>query len=82
MTLASENRPSIAATVISLAAEATELETRVIALRQALAELDEQMRAVSNLRRHKGHSAVTSRTTIPDELSGVSGDCSAVSVPE
>ncbi|MER5183702.1 hypothetical protein ABT009_36095 [Streptomyces sp. NPDC002896] len=47
MTQATENRIDIAATVVSLAAEATELETRVNELRQQLVNLNERMRAIS-----------------------------------
>ncbi|MEV1082441.1 hypothetical protein AB0I98_30105 [Streptomyces sp. NPDC050211] len=45
---ASENRRAITGTVVSLTAEATELETRATELRRALAELDDHMRALSN----------------------------------
>jgi hypothetical protein len=45
---ASENRRAVTVTVVSLTAEATELETRATELRRALAELDDHMRAVSN----------------------------------
>ncbi|MFJ6632305.1 hypothetical protein ACIQMR_13025 [Streptomyces sp. NPDC091376] len=64
MTLASENRLAFTTTVVSLAAEATELETRVIELRQALAELDERIRAVSGalLRLHGEERAGGERT--------------------
>ncbi|MFD6996857.1 YceI family protein [Streptomyces mirabilis] len=47
MTHTAENRTDIAAAVVSLAAEATELETRVDELRQELAHLKERMKAVS-----------------------------------
>ncbi|MFF7597693.1 hypothetical protein [Streptomyces mirabilis] len=40
-------RTDIAAAVVSLAAEATELESRVDELRQELAHLKERMKAVS-----------------------------------
>ncbi|MFD5574207.1 hypothetical protein [Streptomyces cadmiisoli] len=46
MTRATENRIDVAATVVSLAAEATELESRVARLRAALVDLDERMTAV------------------------------------
>ncbi|MFE7837013.1 hypothetical protein ACFU53_13470 [Streptomyces sp. NPDC057474] len=46
MTRAAEDRSGMAATVVSLAAEATELETRVNALRRELVDLDERMEAV------------------------------------
>ncbi|WP_328727048.1 hypothetical protein [Streptomyces sp. NBC_00259] len=64
MTLASENRLAFTTTVVSLTAEANELETRVIELRQALAELDEQIRAVSGalLRIHGEERACGQRT--------------------
>ncbi|MGP4052035.1 hypothetical protein [Streptomyces sp. 2A115] len=62
-TLAAENRPTIPATVVSLTAEAIELETRVTELRQALAELNEQMRAVSDLLRQNRRSAAFSGAT-------------------
>lgn len=64
MTLASENRLAFTTTVVSLTAEAIELETRVIELRQALAELDEQIRAVSValLRIHGEEPACGQRT--------------------
>ncbi|MEV0220932.1 hypothetical protein [Streptomyces sp. NPDC050704] len=68
-TPASENRPSIAATVVSLAAEAGALETRAVELRQALADLDEQMRAVSNRLRQNRRSAVLPGTTSSEGLS-------------
>ncbi|MCT9105033.1 hypothetical protein N4G69_05225 [Streptomyces mirabilis] len=47
MTHTAENRTDIAAAVVSLTAEATELETRVDELRQELANLKERMKAVS-----------------------------------
>ncbi|MFF4723920.1 hypothetical protein ACFY3M_00965 [Streptomyces mirabilis] len=47
MTHTAENRTDIAAAVVSLAAEATELETRVDELRRELAHLKERMKAVS-----------------------------------
>ncbi|MFD8213617.1 hypothetical protein ACFV2U_07755 [Streptomyces sp. NPDC059697] len=47
MTHTAVNRTDIAAAVVSLAAEATELETRVNELRQELANLKERMKAVS-----------------------------------
>lgn len=52
----SEKRLAFTATVVALAAEATELETRVTELRQALAELDERIRAVSNALHHAARS--------------------------
>lgn len=48
MTRSTENQIDIAATVMSLAAEATELEVRVNELRQKLVDLNERMRAISN----------------------------------
>ncbi|MER5436705.1 hypothetical protein [Streptomyces sp. NPDC002588] len=47
MTQATENRVAIAATVVSLAAEAAELRTRADELRRELVDLDERMSAVS-----------------------------------
>lgn len=47
MTRAVENHIDIAATVVSLISEATELEARVDELRRELANLDERMTAVS-----------------------------------
>ncbi|MGW1753239.1 hypothetical protein [Streptomyces mirabilis] len=47
MTHTAENRTDIAAAVVSLAAEAAELETRVNELRRELAHLKERMKAVS-----------------------------------
>ncbi|MFE2562315.1 hypothetical protein [Streptomyces mirabilis] len=47
MTHTAESRTDIAAAVVSLAAEAAELETRVNELRQELANLKERMKAVS-----------------------------------
>ncbi|MFI5634588.1 hypothetical protein ACIA8E_35600 [Streptomyces sp. NPDC051664] len=48
MTRSTENQIDIAATVMSLAAEATELEARVNELRQELIDLNDRMRAISN----------------------------------
>ncbi|MFE7788688.1 hypothetical protein [Streptomyces sp. NPDC057460] len=48
MTRSTENQIDIAATVMSLAAEATDLEARVNELRQKLVDLNERMRAISN----------------------------------
>ncbi|MGW0946205.1 hypothetical protein ACWD4O_27205 [Streptomyces sp. NPDC002623] len=47
MSPVTENHVDIAATVMSLAAEATELHTRVHELRQELVDLDERMTAIS-----------------------------------
>ncbi|MFJ3307171.1 hypothetical protein ACIPSA_29490 [Streptomyces sp. NPDC086549] len=47
MTQATEKRIDIAATVVSLAAEATELQTRIKELCQELVNLDERMTAIS-----------------------------------
>ncbi|WP_192583575.1 hypothetical protein [Streptomyces albicerus] len=47
MTQATESRIDIATTVVSLAAEATELETRVNELRQELVNVNERMKAIS-----------------------------------
>ncbi|MCX4766771.1 hypothetical protein OG562_38565 [Streptomyces sp. NBC_01275] len=47
MTQATENRVDIAATVMSLAAEAGELQTRVNELRQELVNVDERISAIS-----------------------------------
>ncbi|MBZ3901221.1 MULTISPECIES: hypothetical protein [Streptomyces] len=46
MTRPSEDRLAMAATVVSLTAEATALEARVDTLRRELADLDERTRAV------------------------------------
>ncbi|MET7972493.1 hypothetical protein ABZW44_05290 [Streptomyces mirabilis] len=46
MTHTAENRTDIAAAVVSLTAEAAELETRVTELRQELADLKARMKAV------------------------------------
>ncbi|MER6158178.1 hypothetical protein ABT147_21895 [Streptomyces sp. NPDC001868] len=46
MTRAPEDPGGMAATVVSLTAEATALETRVHALRRELVDLDERMGAV------------------------------------
>ncbi|WP_405984041.1 hypothetical protein [Streptomyces sp. NBC_00872] len=48
MTRTTENRIDIAAAAVSLAAEATDLETRVDELRRQLVDIDERMRAVSD----------------------------------
>ncbi|GAA3834144.1 hypothetical protein [Streptomyces chiangmaiensis] len=65
MTRAPENRFAVTATVVSLAAEAAELETRVNDLRHKLADLDERMRAISDALH------VTPRSTdLPDEALG------------
>jgi hypothetical protein len=48
MTRSTENQIDIAATVMSLAAEATELAARVNGLRQELVDLNERMSAISN----------------------------------
>jgi uncharacterized protein YceH (UPF0502 family) len=47
MSQAAENQVGIAGTVVSLAAEAAELQTRVNELRQELADLTERMRVIS-----------------------------------
>ncbi|QFQ95053.1 hypothetical protein F9278_01330 [Streptomyces phaeolivaceus] len=58
MTRPSEDRVAMAATVVSLAAEATALETRVDTLRRELADLDERTEAVLHaLRRLDGGRA-------------------------
>ncbi|WP_409467810.1 hypothetical protein [Streptomyces sp. HC307] len=49
MTRAAENRIDIAGTVVSLAAEATELQTRVNELHQELIDLNERIRTISNV---------------------------------
>ncbi|MCT9078298.1 hypothetical protein [Streptomyces fulvoviolaceus] len=55
MTRATENRGDMAATVVSLAAEATVLRTRVNELRREIVDLDERMEAISDaLRRLPG----------------------------
>ncbi|MFF3374100.1 hypothetical protein ACFYXF_14325 [Streptomyces sp. NPDC002680] len=43
-----KNREGMAATVVSLTAEATELETRVDELRQELVDVDKRMEAISD----------------------------------
>lgn len=48
MTRSTENQIDLAATVMSLAAEATDLEAHVNELRQKLVDLNERMRAISN----------------------------------
>lgn len=48
MSRATEIRSDIAATVVSLAAEATELEARVNELRRQLVHLTERMRTISD----------------------------------
>ncbi|AVH60642.1 MULTISPECIES: hypothetical protein [Streptomyces] len=70
MTAASENRLALTATVVALAAEAAELETRVIELRKALAELNERMRAMSNALHQAACSAVPSSVAVDEEHSG------------
>ncbi|MEU2737955.1 hypothetical protein ABZ656_21935 [Streptomyces sp. NPDC007095] len=47
MTQATENGIDMAATVVALAAEATELQTRINVLRQELVALNERMKAIS-----------------------------------
>ncbi|WP_406440316.1 hypothetical protein OHB14_15895 [Streptomyces sp. NBC_01613] len=47
MTRATESRADITATVLALAAEATELQTRAAELRQSLVNVDERMSAIS-----------------------------------
>lgn len=59
MMSATEDRGTVGAAVVSLMAEATELEARVTEIRRALAELDEHMRAVSATLR------LMSRSTAP-----------------
>ncbi|MGW3729780.1 hypothetical protein [Streptomyces sp. F001] len=49
MTRATENRTDIVATVVSLAAEATELQTRVNELHQELVDLNERIRTISTV---------------------------------
>ncbi|WP_105969022.1 hypothetical protein [Streptomyces geranii] len=44
----SENRGEIPATVVSLAAEATELENRADELRRELVDVDERMREITD----------------------------------
>lgn len=44
----SENREGMAATVVSLTAEATELETRAAELRRELVDVDRRMEAISD----------------------------------
>ncbi|MEV7680003.1 hypothetical protein AB0O64_15805 [Streptomyces sp. NPDC088341] len=48
MTRTTENRIDIAAAAVSLAAEATGLETRAEELRRRLVDIDERMRAVAD----------------------------------
>ncbi|MEV5476951.1 hypothetical protein ACFV2L_21100 [Streptomyces sp. NPDC059687] len=48
MTRAAEDRVAFMATIESLAAKATELETRANDLRQELADLDQRMTAIAN----------------------------------
>ncbi|MBW8698562.1 Prefoldin subunit alpha [Streptomyces sp. MBT84] len=48
MTRAAEDRVAFMATFESLAAKATELETRANDLRQELADLDQRMTAIAN----------------------------------
>ncbi|MGW1713471.1 hypothetical protein [Streptomyces sp. NPDC002156] len=44
----SENREGMAAIVVSLTAEATELETRAAELRRELVDVDKRMEAISD----------------------------------
>lgn len=53
MTGATENRIDMAATVVSPAAEAAELETRVFGLRRELVGLDERREASSDAPRRR-----------------------------
>lgn len=63
MTRATENRTDRAATAVSLAAEATALETRVDELRRELADLDERMEATCDaLRRLPAPAAAVGDT--------------------
>ncbi|MEU9457039.1 hypothetical protein [Streptomyces sp. NPDC048277] len=52
MTQATENSIDMATTVVALAAEAAELQTRIDVLRQELVTLDERMEAVSAALQH------------------------------
>jgi len=53
MSLMGEDRVDLAATFVSLTAEAAELRTRVTELRQELADLGERMNVISTtLKRH------------------------------
>ncbi|GGJ38644.1 hypothetical protein [Streptomyces brasiliensis] len=48
MTQATEDRFDITATIKSLAAEATDLKTRVVELRKSLDDLNERIRGISS----------------------------------
>jgi cell division septum initiation protein DivIVA len=69
MSRATEIRSDIAATVVSLAAEATELEARVNELRRQLVHLAERMRTISDaLQQLPPSSAVVSNASVGDGL--------------
>ena len=68
MTRATEHRVDMAATVVSLATEATELKTRADELRRELLDLDERIEAVTDaLHQLPAHSAATGTTAAATE---------------
>ncbi|MCX4702737.1 hypothetical protein [Streptomyces sp. NBC_01373] len=69
MTGDTEHRIDMTATVVSLATEATELETRVNELRQELVDLNERIEAISDaLHQLPTNSAVVSNAAVSSEL--------------